>query len=87
MEKVVLTNEKIVEIVNSIFIDLFEIEKEKLQPSANIYIDLGLDSLDTIDLLISFESKFKMKPNAEEIREILTLQDVYHLVHKYYEKI
>lgn len=87
MDKLVLTDEQIIDHVNNIFMDLFEIEEAKLQPTANIYIDLGLDSLDTIDLLISFETKFKMKPNADEIREIVTLQDVYNLIQRYYEKI
>ena len=71
--------------VNAIFSDLFDLTDEQLIPHAHIYADLGLDSLDTIDLMIAFEKNFQMKPIVEEARSIETLQDIYNLVLKYYE--
>ncbi|MCK5099074.1 MAG: acyl carrier protein, partial [Desulfobacteraceae bacterium] len=35
--------------INEVFEESFEIEKKELKPEANIFEDLGLDSLDVVD--------------------------------------
>ena len=72
--------------IQAIFTQLFELDKAKLKPGANLYLDLGLDSIDAIDLVVSFETEFKMRPSDEEMRAIRTLEDVYALAEKYYER-
>jgi len=72
--------------VNTIFVELFEIKPEKLTPDAQLFSDLNLDSLDAIDLVVSFERQFGIRPPHAEIREIRTLADVHALVSKYYDK-
>lgn len=79
-----LSNVEVCDKVNAMFVDLFELESDKLIPAAHLYTDLSLDSLDAIDLVISFERVFKIKPPHEEIRNIQTLGDVHQLVLKYY---
>lgn len=79
-----LSNVEVCDKVNAMFVDLFELESDKLIPEAHLYTDLSLDSLDAIDLVISFERVFKIKPPHEEIRNIQTLGDVHQLVLKYY---
>lgn len=73
--------------VNEIFLNLFEVEEAQLKPEANLFADLGLDSLDAIDLVISFQREFKIKPENSELQAIRTLDDVYQLVHRYHEKV
>lgn len=73
--------------VNEIFLNLFEVEETQLKPEANLFADLGLDSLDAIDLVISFQREFKIKPENSELQAIRTLDDVYRLVHRYHEKV
>jgi acyl carrier protein len=79
------TPEEIRSQVNAIFVDLFEMAPEKLKPEATLFQDLNLDSLDAIDMVVSFERVFKIRPPHAEIREIRTLDDVYALVLKYHE--
>src|SRR5205823_4856157 len=69
--------------VNEIFCTLFEVKAGDLKPEANLFKDLGLDSLDAIDLVISFQREFKIKPENRELQGIRTLNDVYRLVHRY----
>lgn len=71
----------IIEITNKVFEESFEIEKEKLQPQANIFEDLGLDSLDIVDLVVELQKNFKVTiQNDQSIREIRTLEDVYQFI-------
>lgn len=72
--------------INATMIELFEVQKEDLAPEAHLFNDLGLDSLDAIDMVIAFQSKFKIKPDNSELQAIRTVQDVYDLVAKYYDK-
>jgi len=73
--------------VNEIFLNLFEVDETQLTPEANLFADLGLDSLDAIDLVISFQREFKIKPENSELQAIRTLDDVYQLVYRYHEKV
>lgn len=72
--------------VNQIFLKLFEVDEGQLKPEANLYTDLGLDSLDAIDLVISFQREFQIKPENSELQAIRTLDDVYQLVRRYHDK-
>jgi acyl carrier protein len=75
-----LSREQVIETVNEIFVEVFELPTEKLIPEAQLFTDLGLDSIDAIDLAISFERKFGVKVDQELIKSIRTLEDVYRAV-------
>ena len=76
-----MTEQEIIGIVNEIFEDYFEIERERLLPEANIFEDLELDSLDIVDLVVAMQEKFKVRIRDDErIRSIRTLGDVYRFV-------
>jgi acyl carrier protein len=76
-----MTEQEIINITNKVFEESFEIEKEKLQPQAHIFNDLGLDSLDAVDLVVALEKSFGVKiRNDDKVRDIRTLQDVYQFI-------
>ncbi|PKL52647.1 MAG: acyl carrier protein [Nitrospira bacterium HGW-Nitrospira-1] len=76
-----MTEEEIIEKTNKVFEESFEIEKERLQPGAHIFNDLGLDSLDIVDLVVALQKSFGVNiRNEEKIRDIRTLQDVYQFI-------
>jgi len=76
-----MTEQEIIDITNKVFEESFEIEPEKLVPEANIFVDLGLDSLDIVDLVVALQNSFGVKiRNEESIREIRTLQDLYQFI-------
>ena len=72
-----LTRENVQQKIQEIFIEVFELSPELLKPEAKLYEDLGLDSIDAIDLAIAFERKFNVKVDQEMIKTIRTLDDVY----------
>lgn len=76
-----MTEQEIIDKTNRVFEESFEIEAERLVPEANIFVDLGLDSLDIVDLVVALQTSFGVKiRNEESIREIRTLQDLYSFI-------
>lgn len=76
-----MTEQEIIDKVNGVFTDSFEIEPERLVPQAHIFNDLGLDSLDIVDLVVALQSSFGISIRTDEkIREIRTLEDLYRFI-------
>ncbi|HEY6011366.1 MAG TPA: acyl carrier protein [Nitrospirota bacterium] len=76
-----MIDQEIIDKVNKVFEDSFEIEKERLVPEAHIFTDLGLDSLDIVDLVVALQNSFGVKiRNEERVRDIRTLQDIYQFI-------
>ena len=71
----------VVRMVNEVFEQSFEIEPAKLQPEAHIFKDLGLDSLDTVDLVVALQKKFGVRiQDGTEVRAIETLSSLYDFI-------
>jgi acyl carrier protein len=52
-----------------------------MTPETTLFEDMGLDSLDVVDLVIVLETAFSMKIREEEaIRQIRTLGDIHSFV-------
>jgi acyl carrier protein len=82
-----MTREEIVTTINSVFEESFEIQPERLVPEANIFLDLGLDSLDTVDLVVAIQRKFGVQIRDDErVRSIRTLGDVYQFIEVIYNE-
>ncbi len=76
-----MTDQEIVDKTNKVFEESFEIEKGRLVPQAHIFTDLGLDSLDIVDLIVALQNTFGVKiRNEEKVRDIRTLQDIYNFI-------
>jgi acyl carrier protein len=74
------SSQEIMEKLKKILVEEFELELGQLTPDSNLYVDLGLDSLDSVDLVVALEKEFKFKINREQdeekIRAIRTLTDI-----------
>jgi acyl carrier protein len=75
-----MTRDEIIREVNAVMQKGFEFPPEKLVPEANLFGELGLDSLDAIDMLVHLEERFGAKINGEQLSKVRTLGDVYDLV-------
>ena len=53
---------------------------EQLVPEARLVEDLGLDSLDAVELAISVERKFDIEVPEEELTKLKTVADMVALV-------
>nr|WP_287410808.1 acyl carrier protein [Pseudodesulfovibrio sp.] len=76
-----MTEQEIVEIVNEALAEEFELEMEEMVPTALFNPDLGLDSLDAVDMVIVLEQAFGFKIRQdEEIQQIRSLGDLHEFV-------
>jgi acyl carrier protein len=76
-----MSDQEIITAVNDVLEEYFEIERERLLPEMNIFEDLELDSLDTVDLIVALQKKFEVRIRDDErIRHIRTLGDLYQFI-------
>ncbi len=76
-----MTEQDVIELIDSSLAEEFELDRATMTAEANIYTDLGLDSLDTVDMVIVLEGAFNFKIREEEaIRAIRTLGDIHRFV-------
>ncbi len=79
-----MSRDEIADRTKKILIDLFELSAEELNDDASIYEELGLDSLDSVDLVVALEKEFDFKVvrnvDEEKIRSMRLLKDVYAFV-------
>ncbi len=72
--------DKIIKIVNQVLEEEFEIDAELLKPEALLFEDIGLDSLDAVDLIVMIDKELGVRIEEEEARAIRTLGDVYQII-------
>ena len=61
--------------VRSIIMDL-DVEEDKVTKDAVIQDDLGADSLDIVDLVMSFEEEFDIEIPDDQVENIKTVGDI-----------
>lgn len=65
---------EIEEKVREFLIEDLEVEEENIHPDALLKDDLGIDSLDFVDIVVIIERKFGFKIKPEEMAGVDTLQ-------------
>ena len=70
----------IIETVNRVMMEEFEATSDKLRPEARLRDDLGMDSLDGVDLVVALEVAFGFRIPEQQARGIRTLGDVYERI-------
>ena len=68
-----MSRQEIEEKVRNFLIEDLEIEEEKIAPEARLKEDMGIDSLDFVDIVVIVEKNFGFKIKAEEMAGITTL--------------
>ena len=66
----------VLEKVKMILANQFDVEEDTITPETNIQEDLGADSLDVVDMLMSLEDEFDVEIPDEKIETTRTVSDV-----------
>jgi len=86
-----MSEQEIIERVRKILVEVFELHEEDLTPDATLYDQLGLDSLDSVDLVVALEKEFGFKieraTDEEKISAMRQLQDIYDFIHYKLEEL
>ena len=64
---------QIEEKVKAFLVEDLEIEEEKIFPDARLKEDLGIDSLDFVDIVVIVEKTFGFKIKPEDMKDVKTL--------------
>ena len=63
---------EIEEKVNAFLIDELEIDEDKISPEARLKEDLGIDSLEVVDVVVLVEQEFGFKMKPEDFNALPT---------------
>ena len=66
----------VLEKVKSILCEQFDVSEDDITTETNLQDDLGADSLDVVDLLMSIEDEFETEIPDEDIENIKTVGDL-----------
>ncbi|ARP50966.1 MULTISPECIES: acyl carrier protein [Caproicibacterium] len=73
----------VLEKVKHILAEQFDVEEDNITADTNIADDLGADSLDVVDLLMSLEDEFDVEIPDEEIENLKTVGDVVNYLEEH----
>lgn len=62
--------------VKAILCEQLDVEEEKVTAEASIVDDLGADSLDVVDLVMSLEEEFDIEIPDEDVENMKTVGDI-----------
>ena len=66
--------------VKKIIVDQLDVEEDKVTEAASITDDLGADSLDVVDLDMSFEEEFDIEIPDDQVEKIKTVGDIVKFI-------
>lgn len=81
-----MTREEIVEQVNSLLAEEFDVETSDFAPDANIKETLSLDSLSLVDLIALVQQTYKVVIPVTELHQIQTFNNLYDYIESHLAK-
>jgi acyl carrier protein len=77
-----MTQSEILDKVKEIVSKQLSVSEKQVTAEASFIEDLGADSLDTVELIMSLEEKFDIEISDEDAEKIKTVQDVVEYIVK-----
>ena len=72
-----LTRDEIIEAVNNALVNELKLDPAELAPDKTFFDDLGLDSIDMVDLIIGLQRKFGISLRENnEVKKVRTVGDL-----------
>lgn len=78
-----MNRKEVIEKVNQFLVEDFEIAPELLVETNTIKQDIGIDSLDMVDIIVRVNEEFGFKLEKEELATVKTLGEFYDLLLKH----
>jgi len=76
-----MTREEVLQKIQDILTEEFEIERSAVVPEAKLYEDLELDSIDAVDLLVKMKGLIPGRIDPESFKKAVTIQDVVDILY------
>lgn len=75
-----------IEKVKKLIAEQLCISTDDIKDDANIIEDLGADSLDVVELLMSFEDEFKVSIPDDKLEELKSIPQIVKIIDEYTKK-
>lgn len=66
--------------VRKIIADKLSVDLDEVVPEASFVDDLGADSLDLVELIMSMEEEFEIDISDEDAEKLLTVKDAFDYI-------
>lgn len=81
-----MTRQEIETKVRTFLIDELEVDEEKIAPDARLREDIGIDSLDLVDIVVIVDRYFGFKVKTEEMADVITLSQFIDYIEAHVNK-
>ena len=78
-----MTRQEIIDQVNSLFEEEFEVEQSEFTPDASLKETLSLDSISIVDLIAIVQTTYKITIPVDELKKIQTFNDLYDYIEQH----
>ena len=68
--------------VKEAIVETLRIDEDKITAEADLAEDLGIDSLDAVELVMSLEEEFDIKIDNEELKNMKKVSDIVACIEK-----
>ncbi len=72
--------------LKEILVDVLGVKIEDIKSESKFVDDLGADSLDLVELIMSFEDKFSIEISDEEAEKIISVKDALDYINSHTSK-
>ncbi|MCL5069326.1 MAG: acyl carrier protein [Actinobacteria bacterium] len=72
--------------LKEILVDVLGVKMEDIKAESKFVDDLGADSLDLVELIMSFEDKFGIEISDEEAEKIISVKDALDYINSHISK-
>ena len=76
------TEQDIFNEVKEALVELFELDENAITPNAHLFQDLGLDSIDAVDLIVRLKNHTGIKVKSDDFKSVRTVDDAVKTVHR-----
>ena len=76
-----MTKDELFARISAILRDSFEIDPARITPSASLYADLDIDSIDAVDLIVQLKPLLGAQLQPDAFKAVRTVQDVVDVLH------
>jgi len=77
-----MMRDELLQKLKDILKELFEVPPEKVKPEAKLFEELGLDSIDAIDLVVKLQALTGRRIAPQDFKTVRTVGDVLDCVEK-----
>jgi acyl carrier protein len=74
------SREQIYDLLKELLVGMFEVEPANINPNANLYEDLDVDSIDAVDLIVELRKVTGKQIDPDVFKAVRTVDDVVNAI-------